>query len=177
MPQFAAQVFYLAYGSNLHPLRLQRRVPSAVLLGAVALPGRRVQFDKLGQDGSGKCRLVDAPQSTAHGALYTIDPDEMARLDVIEGVGKGYRNRRIELEHEGRTVAAHCYMATASHVDARYRPFTWYRDLVIAGGRFLALPSAYVDDLAAVVAVNDPDAARRGENEALLSAMRGHVSF
>jgi hypothetical protein len=34
-----ATVLYAAYGSNLHPLRLAARAPSAALLGTCALPG------------------------------------------------------------------------------------------------------------------------------------------
>jgi len=48
---------YLAYGCNLHPVRLQKRVPSAVFTGMVELHGRILSFSKRSVDGSGKCTI------------------------------------------------------------------------------------------------------------------------
>jgi hypothetical protein len=43
------RIHYFAYGSNLHPLRLQERVPSAALLGWTHLHGWELRFDKRGR--------------------------------------------------------------------------------------------------------------------------------
>lgn len=48
-------VHYLAYGSNLHPLRLTARVSSARPLGTVPMPGYKIAFHKRSIDHSGKC--------------------------------------------------------------------------------------------------------------------------
>jgi len=37
-----SEILYLAYGSNLHPLRLRQRVPSCRRLGPVSLPGYKL---------------------------------------------------------------------------------------------------------------------------------------
>jgi hypothetical protein len=52
------RLHYLAYGSNLHPIRLRQRVNSARLIATLSLPGYRVLFNKRGQDLSAKCNLV-----------------------------------------------------------------------------------------------------------------------
>jgi gamma-glutamylcyclotransferase len=54
-----APLYYLAYGSNLHPLRLMQRVSSAKVEDVIELPGRQGNFHKRSPDGSGKCNLTD----------------------------------------------------------------------------------------------------------------------
>jgi len=51
-------LYYFAYGSNLHPLRLQARLSSAQLIGTTILPGYALKFHKLGHCLSGKCNIV-----------------------------------------------------------------------------------------------------------------------
>lgn len=84
--------FYLAYGSNLHPLRLVRRVPSARLVGTVPLPGYRLAFHKRGMDGSAKCdlELADESGSLAYGAVYSVAAQDIHGLDRLEDLGAGY---------------------------------------------------------------------------------------
>lgn len=50
-------IHYLAYGSNLHPIRMTERVPSARVLGAIELPDHLLAFNKRSTDGSSKCLL------------------------------------------------------------------------------------------------------------------------
>ena len=51
-------LYYLAYGSNLHPVRLTERVPSARFLGLTSLFGYQLRFHKRHEpDGSGKCNM------------------------------------------------------------------------------------------------------------------------
>lgn len=45
----------LAYGSNLHPLRLRKRVSTANLIGIVEMQGYQLAFHKRSTDESGKC--------------------------------------------------------------------------------------------------------------------------
>ena len=58
-------IHYLAYGSNLHPLRLTLRVPSARVIGVVEMPGYMLEFHKRSIDGSGKC-LIYTEQGEHH---------------------------------------------------------------------------------------------------------------
>lgn len=169
------RLHYLAYGSNLHPLRLRERVPSAELLGIVQLPGWMVRFRKRGQDRSAKCDLVrvDAGAS-AYAALYTLEPRDKPRLDAAEGAGRGYDESRLEVVLAGRSLTPFVYLAAATHVDPMLQPFQWYRQLVIAGARYHRLPAAHVAALAAVPAVPDPDAARALQHEQLLGRIEAH---
>ena len=78
-------LYYLAYGSNLHPVRLSERVPSAELLGVVELREYRLVFQKRGWDGSSKCTLVRTGETSvgAYGAMYAIDAIHKSRLGPL----------------------------------------------------------------------------------------------
>jgi gamma-glutamylcyclotransferase len=165
--QAMAYLNYLAYGSNLHFSRMQRRVPSARTLGRVALEGWRLCFHKRGADGSGKCNVIHTrePADCVHGVVYRIAAREKSLLDRVEGAGRGYEVRRLRLL---RHADVFLYVAASSHIDECLQPFTWYKAYVVEGARFHGLPSGYIDALEAAEAVSDPDAGRRRDNVRLL---------
>lgn len=168
-------VRYFAYGSNLHPVRLRERVPSARLVGTAVLPGWRLQFHKRGRDRSAKCDVIPAaPKGDAvHGAIFALEPEERVRLDRAEGLGRGYEERWLELPDVGPVFF---YVAAATHVDDRLLPFTWYRALVVAGARFHGFPRSYIRAIAAVPSVPDPRADRRERHLRLLARLRDEAS-
>ena len=167
-----ATLHYLAFGSNLHPLRLGERVPSARLVGRVELAGYRLVFHKRGQDGSGKGNLVrtEDGRGTAVAALFEIDAAERPALDAAEG--PGYRTEAIRVAWGDRTMEAFIYLGETSHVDPGLRPFRWYRDLVWHGARYHEASDAYLAQIAAVATIEDPDPERRARNEALVERIR-----
>ncbi len=165
---------YLAYGSNLHPLRLRERVPSAELLGTVPLSGQKVVFQKISPDGSSKCDLVEAGQrSLAFGALYRIDQSHLGALDAVEGLGSGYDRSLFPLSFRGRVLRPFTYRAAPTHISPALKPFCWYRDLVTAGADFLELPQWYRQQLGKATTQTDPDLDRHQAHSALLERM-GH---
>lgn len=164
------KLYYFTYGSNLHPVRIRKRIPSASLVGAVELPGRSISFSKRSRDGSGKCTIATAQKSqSVFGAIYEIDAQEKFALDRIEGVGAGYDLHWEELEVNGSRIRAFVYIASRSHVDGTLQPYHWYKDLVLAGARHHRFPSDYIDVLKAVEATGDLDATRQRDNEAILA--------
>lgn len=156
MSRSGATVRYAAYGSNLHPLRLAARVPSAELLGTSVLPGWALRFHKRGADGSAKCDIVGHDDSV-HFAVYDLDERDKLRLDAVEGLGAGYEVHTLELPGFGE---AFIYRASASHVDAALKPFGWYRALVAIGCKYHRFPGDYVARLASIETRDDPDPAR-----------------
>ncbi len=159
-------MLYAAYGSNLHPVRLQRRVPSATLLGAACVAGWRLSFHKRGRDGSGKCSIHPADDQHVHVAVFDIAASEKPWLDEIEGVGRGYAHAVIEVPGYGES---HTYLGT--HLDAGLVPFDWYRELVLAGCRFHRFPRAYVAAVEAIPVTGDHDAERARQNRSILDEL------
>ncbi|MEZ5739231.1 MAG: gamma-glutamylcyclotransferase family protein [Burkholderiaceae bacterium] len=157
---------YAAYGSNLLPVRLQRRTPSARFLGCAALPGHQLAFGKRGQDGSGKCWLRRDDTATAQVAVFEVARVDRQALDRFEGLGDGYERELVDLQladgrWQGRRVSAYVYMATPSAIDEALRPFDWYRDLVLAGARHHRFATSLVRWLGGLPVAIDADRARQ----------------
>lgn len=160
---------YAAYGSNLHPLRLANRVPSARQLGTGFLPGYGLRFNKRSwKDGSGKCNVV-AGGSGVHLAIFSIAESERSILDGFEGLGAGYEHFTIEAEGFGTCSS---YIAAPDAVDDSLRPFDWYRDMVLLGCAFNRFPASYARTIERVAAVQDPDARRARGEWLTVSALR-----
>ena len=167
---------YLAYGSNLHPMRLAERVPSSRLLGTTRLDGYTVSFVKRSVDGSAKCTLrrTDSPEDAAHCAVYELEESERHLLDEAEGLGRGYDEATLRVEVGGGSVTAFTYIADASHLAPELLPYDWYQALVLAGARFHGFPADYIAGLSAPESLPDPDRRRRLRHEGLLVRIRNY---
>lgn len=158
---------YLAYGSNLHPQRLQQRVASARLLGTIALNGWQLKFHKRGQDHSAKCNIIqtDNTADVVYGAIYEMLRQEKQKLDKIEGLHAGYRLAQIETANIG---PAFFYVAEQTYIDNMLLPFDWYKRLVLAGGRYHDFPATYLARIARVESITDTDKQRQQRNLSIL---------
>jgi gamma-glutamylcyclotransferase len=163
-----AKLLYFAYGSNMLSRRLLVRVPSPIAMGVGYTSGRRLTFDKVSTDGSGKCDIepTQSPTDRVYGVLFEIASAEKAKLDDAEGLGKGYREERVDVVTSCGTRQALAHVATAK--EPALRPYHWYKALVVAGATEHRLPNPYVEWLRTVEAKQDPKVNRRAENEALL---------
>jgi gamma-glutamylcyclotransferase len=161
-------LYYLAYGSNLHPDRLRRRILWCQPVGQVELPGYQLRFHKLGRDGSGKATLVPAASSAdhAHGVVYRIHRLTKPALDLAE---QGYRTVQLEVALGERRQKVFTYLADPALLCTDLVPFTWYKELVLAGARYHRLPKPYVAWLRTAAADADPDADRQQRLSSLLA--------
>jgi gamma-glutamylcyclotransferase len=157
---------YAAYGSNLHPLRLQARTPSSRLLGTSVIGGRALRFHKRSVDGSGKCNVVPT-DGEVHVAVYEIAAEEKPRLDAAEGVG--YCARTIDVAGFGECFI---YIADDSHIDDALSPYSWYRELVLMGCEYLEFPQRYIDGVSSIESHRDPDFERHTKHMAIVREAR-----
>lgn len=168
-----SRIRYLAYGSNLHPLRLAARVPSARAIGVVEMPGYALAFHKRSVDGSGKC-LLDAEQGshqTAYGVVYEIDTREKPTLDWHEENGRGYYEQHGRFLLNNEPCAPYLYLAQSEYIDPTLVPYDWYKALVLAGARFHDFPARYIASIEATPSRPDPDPGRARANQELLARM------
>lgn len=164
---------YLAYGSNLHPLRLQARVPSARPVRTVPVPGERLRFNKRsGVDDSAKATLDRHPEAVAWGVLFEMDLDERPHLDAAESLGAGYDIEFRLLEIDGQGLEVFTYRAQPEYLDDTAVPFQWYRDLVLEGARHHGFPEAYIRRIASLGTQHDPDVTRAHRHATLLEQIR-----
>jgi gamma-glutamylcyclotransferase len=166
---------YLAYGSNLHPLRLAMRVPNSRFVGTTSLDGHRLTFHKRSTDGSSKCNLdfTGNPDHVVHAAVYEIPQDEIHRLDTAEGLGSGYFKEQMTITINGESFLVFVYLASQSHVTATLEPYHWYKGLVLAGARKHQFPPEYLQQIADVASKPDLQDNRRIEMESLLAQLEG----
>lgn len=162
---------YFAYGSNLHPGRLQARIRSAVPLGVARLPQYRLAFHKRGADGSGKGNIVAATGVEVWGVIYAVSVRHAAVLDDIEGAGYGRVELQVIRAESGENVAAFSYRARAGAIADGLQPFNWYLDFVLHGAAHHGLPAGYVEQLRRVAAIADADTERARVAEALLDRL------
>lgn len=169
-------IYYFAYGSNLHPVRLTERVPSAELIGAAEWPHHRLAFHKKSDDGSGKCNMhySGSGSDLVYGAIYRMRPEHKHQLDRFEGRGYGYTDSQIVLGHGGNEYTCFTYLAQQTHIVDRLMPYHWYKKLVILGARYLGFPESYIASIDAVPSTEDPDPARRKASEMLVGSIIKH---
>jgi hypothetical protein len=103
--------------------------------------------------------------------MFELADAERDRLDVAEGLGRGYRATLVRVETIRGILTAFTYIATPDAVDDTLTPFGWYRDLVVAGARESGLPDRYIGALATARAVADPDRGRARLHRRLLGGV------
>lgn len=163
-------LLYFAYGSNLHPARLDARLTAPQLVGTAVLEACTLRFNKRGRDGSGKGTIAPAADCV-HGVVYALHRDDKQRLDAIEGLGAGYDERVVDLPGYG---PAHTYVAARDALDDTLLPYDWYLTLVLAGARFHRFPAPYLARLEQVVTMPDPDPLRAAEHARLLARIAAY---
>jgi len=166
-------VVYFAYGSNMSTARLRKRMPSCKPLGIATLPGYALRFHKRSTDKSGKCNaLASRNDNSVIGVLFSFDPAERAKLDEAEGVGSGYEHSMVTVINEkGRRRKVLTYLATPDYIDDSLKPYGWYKDLVLAGGREHGLPPEYMAEyIQSVEPIEDPNKTRDKEQRATLGS-------
>lgn len=147
------------------------RAPSAVPIGTGYVSNRRLTFDKVSSDGSGKCDIEISENSTdgVYGVVFQISSAEKSNLDRTEGLGKGYREEKVQVvAPNGKVYEAIAYVATEK--DPALCTYEWYKTFVIAGATEHELPIEYVEWLRTFDSQPDPDAIRCAQNESLLCA-------
>lgn len=170
---------YFAYGSNLHPVRLQKRVPESEFLCLASLAGYQLCFHKRSDDGSAKADawFTGSANDVIYGALYQMPARQRPVLDRYEGVGNGYEVKLLEVVADEGLHDAFIYVAQASHVDANLKPYHWYRDLVLRGAEHHDLPEQYISTIAAAESVDDTLVERNRLNQELLQAITRFTGY
>lgn len=102
-------------------------------------------------------------------AVYQMSESDKRALDKIEGVGEGYVDATIAVPGIGDCAT---YVAADSRVDDTLNPYDWYKELVLLGCEKLGLPAAYIQRIARVSAISDPDTGRRGDNWKIVDMLR-----
>lgn len=172
------RVWYFAYGSNMQPATFAGRrgiTPSRAF--AARAPGWRLVLDKtplvpIGESFANLCADADAH---AWGVVYEIGEDDLAHVDLTEGVLIG-NYARVEIAVE--TVAAggpsRAFTLVSDKRADDLRPSARYMSLLIEGATTHGLPDHWIAMLRAIPTCTSSPAAVAGRRivDAGLAAMR-----
>ena len=165
-------MFYFAYGSNLHPLRLQERIGEAASISIGEVRDARLRFNKISQDGSGKCNILKTHDAEGKvcGAIYDLSNEQEQRLDDFE---EGYERTTIDVYVPDSGIRTYfTYVAKPECIDDQLKPFDWYKELVYLGAQYHGFPPEYIQNLADQPTILDEDHCRAEEGKALIAKMR-----
>jgi gamma-glutamylcyclotransferase len=168
----SGKILYFAYGSNMLSSRLRERAPSGIKVAVGWVPNHRLTFHKRSSSNSGKCdaETTQGAEDRVWGVIFEIDSVQKADLDLLEGLDRGYSEKTVEVISGEKRFSAVMYYATDK--DPSLKPFSWYKELVVAGAREHLLPHEYIASIENVESIEDPDAARAIKQRELLSRAR-----
>ncbi|MCA9015317.1 MAG: gamma-glutamylcyclotransferase [Planctomycetaceae bacterium] len=171
----AEQIYYFAYGSNLHPVRLEARIGASQIAGVAQLPGAELCFHKVGRDRSGKCDIVcrESTSATVWGVVYQISVGQKKILDQHESLGQGYQIlETFVFTRQEQKIPVYTYQAMSDYIDPSLKPFDWYHELVVQGALFHGFPTEYLAELRKTELIPDSDFQRADLHQSLLRTIQ-----
>jgi gamma-glutamylcyclotransferase (GGCT)/AIG2-like uncharacterized protein YtfP len=140
-------MLYFAYGSNMDPEQIKRRVPGARAVGPARLDGFGLTFSVYSNMWEGGAANVELdPEGHVWGVLWEVPDEEADELDAYEGHPVFYRKEEVSVTaSEGQVVA---WTYRIAHQEGTYvRPTDEYLRHVRAGIRVNGLPPEALDIL------------------------------
>lgn len=130
-------MMYFAYGSNINQKQMSVRCPNAIPVAFDAISGS-VVFNKFGTDGTGKANIASG-KGYVLGVVYDVPLEEIAILDMYEGVPEHYTRNKIQTL-SGRS----CALYTATITTAGLSISNEYRRTIIKGMEGFGFPEVYI---------------------------------
>lgn len=134
---------YFAYGSNLDPVQLAERCPSALPRFRARLDDHRIDFTHFSARWTGGAADV-LPHSGRHvwGVVYEMDASDLTRLDRFE---RSYDRVLLRVEDDASEVHR-VSSYTVRHKDS-FRPTEVYLEKLLCWGAHWGLPPEYLGHL------------------------------
>ncbi len=165
-----SHIKYFAYGANMCQARLQATAPSARVIGTYQLKSHDLRFHKRSRDKSGKCDAYETGNDSdlVMGRLFCIKRCEKHKLDKMEGLGKGYNEKKVAVaDADGNSYSEKVFTYYATCIDKSLCPYTWYKKCVLIGAMEASLPTDYIKKIEAVKATEDLNLERARKGLAL----------
>jgi hypothetical protein len=80
-------------------------------------------------------------------------------LDISEGLGNGYEEKRVSVYVLNKKVI-HVFTYYATNTDQKLKPYEWYIEHMVRGAREHRLPEEYINAILAIESIPDPDISR-----------------
>lgn len=171
-------VWYFAYGSNMQPATFagRRGITPARTLAARA-PGWRLVVDKppLVPIGESFANLVAAPTAEVYGVVYEITAEDLAHVELTEGVLIGnYARVEIGVAPLCGNAPTRAFTLVSEKHAPELQPSDHYMRLLVEGAAHHGLPDEWIAMLRAIPtkAVSAEASAARAFIDAGLAAAR-----
>ena len=141
-------IHYFAYGSNLdlHG-KLHRWAPSARLAGLGHVADRRLAFTRRSTRwGARAADVLPAPGHSVWGALFAVEPGDLAGLDACEGAPRNYRRLDVEVHTEASLVPALTYEVVDRHLPEA-PPSHAYLETIVRGAHAVGLHADWIESV------------------------------
>jgi len=141
-------IFYFAFGSNMKPDRIKRRLDNYPQLTklipqakSVRLPDHRFAFSKYStKDHTGKANIEKDSKSEVWGVLFRINEDA---LEILKDIEKGYEAQTIYVfSVEDEKYEAITFVA--KKIQNGLKPTLEYLNMILDGARHYKLPPEYI---------------------------------
>jgi Gamma-glutamyl cyclotransferase, AIG2-like len=163
----ALTIPYFAYGSNVYPPTMEKfRNIECIDSTAAILPGYKLRFNLPGMPGlepSWACVQKNRSEMV-HGVLYTLTPQDFARVSISEGVPFGYQWEKVDvypyvgdgmeagqtslLTPKKKPAQAYTLVSRNPFLPSRdIPPSRAYLDLLIKGAMEYKMDEAHIDKL------------------------------
>jgi len=127
---------YWSYGSNLDPVRMRQRCPSARMVGPLYFNNAKLVFRAVAD-------VVTCEGSRVPGGLWEIDERDERELDRYEGVSSGlYARWHVTKKIDGRKRRILFYKMNEAGI---MPPSARYLDTIMCGYRAFGLDMSYLE--------------------------------
>lgn len=137
---------YFAYGSNMDPLHMSKRVPAAEAIGPGRLDGFRLTFNVYSTEWEGGAANLELDEN-AHvwGVLWEVPDDQLSGLDAYQGHPTFFRREDVAVLGPSGQVIAWTYRV--AHQEGYVRPTDSYLQCLRSAVRINGLPPEALDIL------------------------------
>jgi len=149
-------VYYFAYGSNMDPERMKKRIGYLPPRQKALLKGWKLVFNKVATRNprEGYANITKDEKETVEGILYEIEEQDLKKLDNYEGHPYHYDRKEMEVELEdGTKVKAWVYVANPNMVKEGLKPSREYLSHLLKGCDLLS--EEYCEKLRSVKTLED----------------------
>jgi hypothetical protein len=135
---------YFAYGSNMDPLHMSKRVPGAEVIGPGRLEGFRLAFNVYSTEWEGGAANLELDED-AHvwGVLWEVPDEQLAGLDAYQGHPTFFRREDVSAVGAAGPVIAWTYRV--AHQEGYVRPTDAYLHCLRSAIRIQGLPPEALD--------------------------------
>lgn len=135
--------YYFAYGSNMDPERLIKRIKKYHKAFLVTLSDYKFIYNKKSIDGTAKANIMPNEGTVVHGVCFEIDDDDFSVLQRNEG-GYNRENILVTINENRKNTKAVTYISY--QIDDKLIPSDEYKDLILKAASHWSLEKPYVTE-------------------------------